>query len=222
MKSTDPKSNERTAIGSSQGELPCGTGASEAHTAKVNVHKLSAECPAHGTVPVVCPRCAGTAGGKAHRGTQSRRKKELEALETVRRTLDLEPAAQTVEAIAEDRRECQELAANTGDDAEYLFARLSLLPEALNYLRRACDQLRMSPEERAKLLEEMQKTVALALSSPGEVMASLDRRRPMDEHRQWSAPSTDTNFSGKRTCRGPTVHLSGATARLRLVLLPPG
>jgi hypothetical protein len=130
----------------------------------VSADRLTAECPVHGTVPVVCPRCAGKAGGRAHRGTRSRRKKELEALETTRRVLDVHPAAQIIEAMAEDRRQCHELAAKTGDDGDYLFARLSLLPGALNYLQHACDRLRMSPEEKTKLREELQKTISLALS----------------------------------------------------------
>jgi hypothetical protein len=35
------------------------------------IEKLCADCPTHGTVRVVCPRCAGKAGGRAHRGTRS-------------------------------------------------------------------------------------------------------------------------------------------------------
>jgi len=38
--------------------------------------RLTAECPAHGTVPVVCPRCAGKQGGRAHRGTTWESKKQ--------------------------------------------------------------------------------------------------------------------------------------------------
>ena len=38
----------------------------------------------------------------------------------------------------------------------------------------------MSPDERANLLEDMQKTVALALSNPYEAIALLERHRPKE------------------------------------------
>jgi hypothetical protein len=45
---------------------------------KPKLEKLSAQCPTHGKVPVVCPRCAGKAGGKAHQGTRWKSRRDLE------------------------------------------------------------------------------------------------------------------------------------------------
>ena len=42
------------------------------------LERLTAECPQHGTVHPVCPKCAGKVGGRAHRGTHWRGRKELE------------------------------------------------------------------------------------------------------------------------------------------------
>lgn len=179
MKSTDTRTDERTAVGSGQGESSCGTGDSDAHTAKVTVHKLSAECPTHGAVPVACPRCAGKAGGKAHRGTRSRRKNDLKALADARRVLDISPEATMLEEMATERKEFQDLADKMGlteDEKELAFTRMHL-SQGMNYAKYICDRMGMSPEERAKLLEDMQKSAALALGNPDEVLALLDRRR---------------------------------------------
>lgn len=176
VETTDPKSNERTEVGSGQGESPCGTGDSDADTAKVTVHKLSAECPTHGNVPVVCPRCAGKAGGKAHRGTRSRRKKELKALADARRVLDISTEAKMLEDLASERKEFQDLADKmkwTKDERELVFTEIHL-DQGISHLRELADRMGMSPDERAKLLTDMQKMVALALSSPDEAIALLE------------------------------------------------
>jgi hypothetical protein len=45
------------------------------------LEKLWAQCPRHGRVRVVCPRCAGKIGGKAKRGRGHRQRlKALSAL----------------------------------------------------------------------------------------------------------------------------------------------
>jgi hypothetical protein len=87
--------------------------------------KLSAECPTHGTVSVVCPQCAGKAGGKAHRGTRSRRKKELEALQDARWVCEASPPL--MQTLAEQEKRFQAV----------------------------CDKLGMSAEERAAMREDM-------------------------------------------------------------------
>jgi hypothetical protein len=145
----------------------------------VTVEKLSAECPTHGMVPVVCPRCAGKVGGKAHRGTRSRRNKQLKALADARRVLDVYPEAKMLEEMASERKEFQDLADKIGltnGEHELLLTRLRL-DSGMDYLKHICDRIGMSPVERARLREDMQRSVALALSSPDEVMATLDRRR---------------------------------------------
>ena len=127
METTDPKSNERTETDSEQGNLSPGAAGCDAPADNVRLEKLSAECPTHGTVPVVCPRCAGKAGGMAHRGTRSRRKKDLAALEDARRMYDASPLLQ---ALAEQA------------DQEERFQGL-------------CDKLGMSAQERAEMREDM-------------------------------------------------------------------
>lgn len=131
------------------------------------LEKLSAECPIHGTVPVVCPRCAGKAGGKAHRGTRSRRKKDLEALADARRVLDVYPEAKMLEQMAEERKRFQILADRLGwtkDERELLFTEMHL-DRGISHLREVCDRMGLPPEERAKLHEDLQKMIAVALRS---------------------------------------------------------
>lgn len=145
----------------------------------VTVEKLSAECPTHGTVPVVCPRCAGKAGGKRHKGTTWKRKKLHKDMETARRLLDILPEARMFEEMAAERKEFQELADKIGltKGEHELLLTLLRLDNGMDYLKHICDRIGMSPVERARLREDMQRSVALALSSPDEVMATLDRRR---------------------------------------------
>jgi hypothetical protein len=93
----------------------------------VAVEKLSVECPIHGTVPVVCPRCAGEVGGRAHRGTTWKRKKAMEAMQTARRLLRASPVLRAFVEQAEQEMRFQSL----------------------------CDTLGMSAEEKDKLREDM-------------------------------------------------------------------
>ena len=135
----------------------------------VSLDRLTAECPIHGTVTVRCPRCLGRRGGKRHKGTTWNRKKELEAIEefgeTARRVLDLQPEVRMLEEMAKDRKKLQDLGVRMGwskDEVELLFTELRL-NGGLKYLRHLCDRMGMSPEERAGLCEEMQKSLAVAL-----------------------------------------------------------
>jgi hypothetical protein len=75
---------------------------------------LAAECPTHGTVAVVCPRCAGKAGGKAHHGTTWESKKLHKDMETMRRVLDIHPEARMLTDMVEDRKKLQSLSARMG------------------------------------------------------------------------------------------------------------
>jgi hypothetical protein len=135
--------------------------------AATGLEKLFAECPTHGTVSMVCPRCAGKVGGKAHRGTRSRRKKELKALEDARRVLDVHPEAKMLENMAEDRKRFQALADRLGwtrQERELWFTRM-FLADGVRHLGELSDGMGLPPEERAKLREDMQESVALALGS---------------------------------------------------------
>jgi hypothetical protein len=93
----------------------------------VAVEKLSVQCPTHGTVAVACPRCAGKAGGKAHRGTTWKRKKALEAMQTARRLLRASPVLKAFVEQAEHEKQLESM----------------------------CDALGMSAEERDKLRQDM-------------------------------------------------------------------
>jgi hypothetical protein len=133
----------------------------------VAVEKLSSECPTHGMVPVVCPRCAGKQGGKRHKGTTWKRKRLHKDMETARRLLDILPEASILEEMAAERQEFQDLADKMGltkDERELLLTRMRLV-SGMDYLEHICDRMRMSPEERARLRENMQKEMSLALGS---------------------------------------------------------
>lgn len=149
----------------------------------VAVEKLSAECPTHGTVTVHCPRCLGKRGGKQHKGTTWKSKKELEAVEkfgkVFRQVLDLQPAARMLGEIAEARKRVYKIAEKLGwsaEEAELFLTRIHL-NQGFRYTRELSDRMGMSVEERAKLAEDMQKSVALALGNPDEVPAILERYR---------------------------------------------
>jgi hypothetical protein len=131
------------------------------------LERLSADCPIHGRVPVVCPRCAGKAGGKAHRGTRSRRNKELKALEDARRVLDVYPEVKMLEEMAQERKSFQRLADRLGwtrQERELCFTRM-FLADGMRHLGELSDGMGLPPEERARLREDMQESVALALGS---------------------------------------------------------
>jgi hypothetical protein len=137
----------------------------------VSVDRLTAECPTHGTVPVRCPRCIGRQGGKRHKGTTWKRKKELEAVkmfdETTRRVLDLQPEVRMLQQMAQARKKLQNLGARMGwskDEVELLFTELRL-DGGMKYLRQLCDRMGMSPEERAEVCKDMQRTSFLALDT---------------------------------------------------------
>lgn len=135
----------------------------------VSAERLTAECSTHGTVPVQCPRCIGKRGGKRHKGTTWKRKKELEAIrrfdETTRRVLGLQPEARMLETMAKARKKLQSIGARMGwskDEVELLFTQMHL-DGGMRYLRHLCDRTGMSPEERASLREDIQRTTAFAL-----------------------------------------------------------
>jgi hypothetical protein len=131
----------------------------------VTVPHLIADCPTHGTVPVVCPRCAGKAGGKRHKGTTWKRKRLDKNMETARRLLDILPEARMLEEMAVERKQFQDLADKIGltkGERELLLTRLRL-DSGMDYLKHICDRMGMSADERAKLRDELQKTISLAL-----------------------------------------------------------
>jgi hypothetical protein len=133
----------------------------------VPVDRLTAECPTHGTVPVHCPRCLGRRGGKRHKGTTWKRKMLHKDIETARRLLDIQPEARVFEQMAEARKKIQSLGARMGwskDEVELLFTQMQL-DGGIRHLRQLCDRMGMSPEERARECEDMQRTIALALGS---------------------------------------------------------
>lgn len=70
------------------------------HTGEA-VATLLAKCPSHGTVVVVCPRCAGKAGGKRHKGTSWRRKQLHRDMETARRLVKASPVLKALIGEAE-------------------------------------------------------------------------------------------------------------------------
>jgi hypothetical protein len=133
----------------------------------VSVDRLTTDCPTHGTVPAHCPRCLGRRGGKRHKGTAWKRKKELDAIEkfseTTSRVLDLQPEARMLVGMAEARKRVSNIAEQLGwpkEEVELLLTEMGL-SEGFRYLRQLAD--RMSPEDRASLREDMQKSVAVAL-----------------------------------------------------------
>ena len=135
----------------------------------VAVEKLSAECSVHGKVSVHCPRCLGKRGGKRHKGTTWKSKKELEAVEKfgemARRVLDLQPEAKLLEELAEDHKRFQSIAEHLGwskDETQLHFTRM-LLAQGIQHLRDLSVAMGMTAEERTKLAEDMQKSVVLAL-----------------------------------------------------------
>jgi hypothetical protein len=129
------------------------------------LEKLSAECPTHGTVPVVCPRCAGKAGGRAHRGTRSKHTKGLEALETARRALHASPEVKLLEEIAEEQKRFQALADRLGwtkDERDYWLTNM-LLDAGVIHLGELCDRMGLPLEERTWLRENRKEKIAVAL-----------------------------------------------------------
>lgn len=147
--------------------LDSSNGDSMATDNPVAVEKLSVECPVHGTVPVVCPRCAGKRGGKQHKGTTWKRKRLDKDMETARRLLDILPEAKMLEQMAEERKRFQILADRLGwtkDERELLFTEMHL-DHGISHLREVCDRMGLPPEERAKLHEDLQKMIAVALRS---------------------------------------------------------
>lgn len=136
---------------------------------QVPVERLTAECPTHGSVPVHCPRCLGRRGGNRHKGTTWKQKKYFEAAEKlseeVRRLLDLQPEARMLGEIAEARKKVYKIAEQFGwskDQAELLLTDIRL-NQGFEYLRELTDRMGMSPDERTKLREDIQRPVAIVL-----------------------------------------------------------
>jgi hypothetical protein len=102
-------------------------GAAGQPMATTALEKLSVECPTHGRVPVVCPRCAGKAGGRAHRGTRSKRTKALEDLERAREFCEIAPEMDVLARLVEENKK----------------------------FRAICDKLGASAQERAEMREDM-------------------------------------------------------------------
>jgi hypothetical protein len=118
---------------------------------KVTLEKLSAECPTHGTVPVVCPRCAGKVGGKRHKGTTWKLKKELKALEDARRVYNASPLLQALAEQAEEEKKFRLLCDKLGASAEERAAmREDMIRRSL--FRELADRAGWTPEQRLQVL----------------------------------------------------------------------
>jgi hypothetical protein len=118
---------------------------------RIALEKLSAECTTHGTVPVVCPRCAGKAGGKAHRGTRSRHNRELKALGDARRVYDASRLMQALAEQTEDEKRFQALCDKLGASAE---ERAEMREDMIrrSLFRELADRAGWTPEQRLQVL----------------------------------------------------------------------